>query len=218
MITKQGVIKKTDMTCYNNIRKSGLNAVNLREDDELVSVFVTDGNQNIFVGTHDGMGIRFDENDARPMGRTATGVRAIKLRDGDYVVSAAVADANYKQLNITENGYGKRTNVEEFALQQRGGIGVKSHQITEKTGKIAASVMIGENEELMLITSEGVIIRLRSNDISTFGRPSQGVKLINLNEGVKVVGAAKIDEEQIENSTSSAPSDVEVEIAEETEE
>ena len=217
MITKQGVIKKTDMTCYNNIRKSGLNAVNLREDDELVSVFVTDGNQNIFVGTHDGMGIRFDENDARPMGRTATGVRAIKLRDGDYVVSAAVADANYKQLNITENGYGKRTNVEEFALQQRGGIGVKSHQITEKTGKIAASVMIGENEELMLITSEGVIIRLRSNDISTFGRPSQGVKLINLNEGVKVVGAAKIDEEQIENSTSSAPADIEVNI-EETEE
>jgi len=217
MITKQGVIKKTDMTCYSNIRKSGLNAVNLREDDELVSVFVTDGKQNIFVGTHDGMGIRFDENDARPMGRTATGVRAIKLRDGDYVVSAAVADANYKQLNITENGYGKRTNVEEFALQQRGGIGVKSHQITEKTGKIAASVMIGENEELMLITSEGVIIRLRGNDISTFGRPSQGVKLINLSEGVKVVGAAKIDEEQIENSTSSAPSDVEVNI-EETEE
>jgi len=222
MITKQGVIKKTDMMSYTNIRKGGLNAVNLREDDELISVFVTDGSMNIFVGTHNGMGIRFDENDVRPMGRTATGVKAIKLREGDYVVSAAAADESLKLLTITENGYGKRTSIDEFSLQQRGGLGVKSHQITGKTGKIMGSVMIGEQEELMLITSEGVIIRLRGSDISTFGRASQGVKLINLSEGVKVVGAAKIDEEQIENSESEVPDgdlsdtgDIEIEETEE---
>ena len=197
MITKQGVIKKTDMTSFINIRKGGLNAVNLRENDELISVFVTDGTKNIFVGTHNGMGIRFDENDVRPMGRGATGVRAIKLKDDDYVVSAAAVDESLKLLNVTENGYGKRTDINEFNVQQRGGMGVKSHQITEKTGKIVGSVMVSEGEELMLITSEGVIIRLRCSDISTFGRASQGVKLINLNAGV-----AKIDEEQVENSQS----------------
>lgn len=202
MITKQGVIKKTDMTSFINIRKGGLNAVNLRENDELISVFVTDGTKNIFVGTHDGMGIRFDENDVRPMGRGATGVRAIKLKDDDYVVSAAAVDESLKLLNVTENGYGKRTDINEFNVQQRGGMGVKSHQITEKTGKIVGSVMVTEGEELMLITSEGVIIRLRCSDISTFGRASQGVKLINLNDGVMVAGVAKIDEEQVENSQS----------------
>ena len=202
MITKQGVIKKTDMTSFINIRKGGLNAVNLRENDELISVFVTDGTKNIFVGTHNGMGIRFDENDVRPMGRSATGVRAIKLKDDDYVVAAAAVDESLKLLNVTENGYGKRTDINEFNVQQRGGMGVKSHQITEKTGKIVGSVMVSEGEELMLITSEGVIIRLRCSDISTFGRASQGVKLINLNDGVMVAGVAKIDEEQVENSQS----------------
>ena len=202
MITKQGVIKKTDMTSFINIRKGGLNAVNLRENDELISVFVTDGTKNIFVGTHNGMGIRFDENDVRPMGRGATGVRAIKLKDDDYVVSAAAVDESLKLLNVTENGYGKRTDINEFNVQQRGGMGVKSHQITEKTGKIVGSVMVSEGEELMLITSEGVIIRLRCSDISAFGRASQGVKLINLNDGVMVAGVAKIDEEQVENSQS----------------
>ena len=202
MITKQGVIKKTDMTSFINIRKGGLNAVNLRENDELISVFVTDGTKNIFVGTHNGMGIRFDENDVRPMGRSATGVRAIKLKDDDYVVSAAAVDESLKLLNVTENGYGKRTDINEFNVQQRGGMGVKSHQITEKTGKIVGSVMVSEGEELMLITSEGIIIRLRCSDISTFGRASQGVKLINLNDGVMVAGVAKIDEEQVENSQS----------------
>lgn len=202
MITKQGVIKKTDMTSFINIRKGGLNAVNLRENDELISVFVTDGTKNIFVGTHNGMGIRFDESDVRPMGRGATGVRAIKLKDDDYVVSAAAVDESLKLLNVTENGYGKRTDINEFNVQQRGGMGVKSHQITEKTGKIVGSVMVSEGEELMLITSEGVIIRLRCSDISTFGRASQGVKLINLNDGVMVAGVAKIDEEQVENSQS----------------
>lgn len=199
MITKEGVIKKTDMMSYSNIRKGGLNAVNLRDDDQLISVMVTDGNKEIFVATHDGMGIKFDENDVRPMGRTATGVRAIKLRENDYVVSAGVVDESLKVLNVTENGYGKRTDISEFNLQKRGGMGVKIHNITDKTGKINGTLMVAEDEEIMIITSEGIIIRLRVNDISCIGRASQGVKLINLDEGVKVAGIAKIAADQIES-------------------
>ena len=199
MITKEGVIKKTDMMSYSNIRKGGLNAVNLRDDDQLISVMVTDGKKEIFVATHDGMGIKFDENDVRHMGRTATGVRAIKLRENDYVVSAGVVDESLKVLNVTENGFGKRTDVSEFNLQKRGGMGVKIHNITDKTGKINGTLMVGEDEEIMIITSEGIIIRLRVNDISCIGRTSQGVKLINLDEGVKVAGIAKIAADQIES-------------------
>lgn len=213
MITKEGVIKKTDMMSYSNIRKGGLNAVNLRDDDQLISVMVTDGKKEIFVATHDGMGIKFDENDVRPMGRTATGVRAIKLRENDYVVSAGVVDESLKVLNVTENGFGKRTDISEFNLQKRGGMGVKIHNITDKTGKINGTLMVGEDEEIMIITSEGIIIRLRVNDISCIGRTSQGVKLINLDEGVKVAGIAKIAADQIESEE-----ETEEEPEEETEE
>ena len=197
MITKNGLIKKTDLMSYSNIRKGGLAAVNLREDDALISVFITDGTKDIFVSTKKGMGIRFNESDARALGRVATGVKAITLNENDEVVSAFVIEENSQVLNVTENGYGKKTNASEFNLQFRGGKGVKIHQLTEKTGSLIASMLISENEELMLITSEGVIIRLRSSDISSFGRVSQGVKLINVDENVSVVGAAKISEEDL---------------------
>ena len=209
MITKQGVIKKTDMMSYSNIRKGGLNAINLRDDDQLISVMVTDGKRDIFVATHDGMGIKFNEDDARPMGRTATGVRAIKLRENDYVVSAGLCDDTMQVLNVTENGYGKRTNIDEFNLQKRGGMGVKIHNITDKTGKITSTLMVADGEEIMLITSEGVIIRLRAEDISTVGRASQGVKLINLSDGVKVAGAAKIAADQLEEENEQSAEKVE---------
>ena len=199
MITKQGVIKRTDMMSFTNIRKGGLVAVNLRDDDELISVLLTDGTKDIFVGTRNGIGIRFDENDARPMGRSATGVKAITLNEGDYVVSAQIIEDGMKVLNVTENGYGKRTDASEFKPQIRGGKGVKIHQLTEKTGLLTDTVILGDNEDIMLITSEGVIIRLRGRDISTFGRISQGVKLMNLNEGVNVVSIAKVSEEEIED-------------------
>ena len=199
MITKQGIIKKTDMMSYSNIRKGGLNAINLKDDDQLIAVMVTNGQNDIFIATHDGMGIRFNEDDVRPMGRTATGVRGIKLRDGDYVVSADIIEENTQVLNVTEKGYGKRTAVSEFNVQKRGGMGVKIHQITDKTGKITGTLIVNEDEELMLITSEGVIIRLRANDISVVGRASQGVKLINLDGGVNVAGAAKIAADQIDD-------------------
>jgi DNA gyrase subunit A len=198
MVTKQGVIKKTDMMSFANIRKGGLTALGLREDDELISVLATSGEDELLVATRNGMGIRFSETDVRPMGRTATGVKAITLRDGDYVVSAVQITENAQLLNVTENGYGKRSLLQEFKLQYRGGTGVKIHHLNEKTGALTGVLMIEENEEIMLITSEGVIIRLRGRDISTVGRVSQGVKLINLMENVKVVGIAKISEDDIE--------------------
>lgn len=197
MVTKSGVIKKTDMSAFANIRKTGITAVNLREGDELIAAFLTDGSKNIFAATRNGMGIMFDENDVRPMGRTATGVKAITLSDDDYVVSADFADKEDKLLNVTENGYGKRTDAEAFNVQHRGGKGVKIHQITDKTGLLSGVIKVSDNEELMIVTSEGVIIRLRGKEISTFGRVSQGVKLINLDDGVTVAGIAKINEEDI---------------------
>lgn len=197
MVTKSGVIKKTDMSAFANIRKTGITAVNLREGDELIAAFLTDGSKNIFAATRNGMGIMFDENDVRPMGRAATGVKAITLSDDDYVVSADFADKEDKLLNVTENGYGKRTDAEAFNVQHRGGKGVKIHQITDKTGLLSGVIKVSDNEELMIVTSEGVIIRLRGKEISTFGRVSQGVKLINLDDGVTVAGIAKINEEDI---------------------
>lgn len=199
MLTKYGIVKKTDLASYANIRKGGLIAVNLREDDSLIAVMTTEGEDRVLVATRNGMGIQFSEADVRPMGRAATGVKAISLREGDYVVAAEKVSPTAKVLNVTEKGYGKRTDIEEFKLQYRGGMGVKIHQLTEKTGLLAGVLMMEENEEVMLMTSEGVIIRLRGSDISTIGRVSQGVKLMHLNEGVSVVGIAKITEEDMES-------------------
>ncbi|MBR4015847.1 MAG: DNA gyrase subunit A [Anaerotignum sp.] len=197
MITKHGLVKKTDMTSFANIRRSGLIALNLREGDDLISVMMTNGQDEIFVATRNGMGIKFSEQDVRPMGRTATGVKAITLRQGDYVVSAVKIAPDAKILNVTEKGFGKRTDTAAFHLQYRGGKGLKIHQLTEKTGLLTGVLLLNEQEEIMLITSEGVIIRLRAKDISTIGRVSQGVKLMNLDSGVSVVGIAKISEEDI---------------------
>ena len=205
MVTKEGVIKRTDMMSYRNIRKGGLNAINLREGDALIQVLLAGDGDEIFVATRYGMGIRFHVEDARAMGRVATGVRAIKLKEGDYVISAGIITDGDQILNVTENGYGKRTLSSEFHLQNRGGQGVKIHAITDKTGPLVSSIVINDQEEVMLVTNEGVIIRLRGGDISTVGRISQGVKLIQVADGVKVVGVAKIQEEDVEDVQSSHP-------------
>ena len=197
MVTKSGIIKKTDLSSFSNIRKAGLTAVGLKDGDELIAAFLTDGTKDIFAATRNGMGIRFNESDVRPMGRSATGVKAITLDDGDWVVSSDVMEEGDRLLNVTENGYGKRTAEDAFNVQLRGGKGVKIHQITEKTGALSGVIRVGDTEELMIVTSEGVIIRLRGKDISTFGRISQGVKLINLDDGVSVAGIAKINEDDI---------------------
>ena len=197
MVTKSGIIKKTDLSSFSNIRKAGLTAVGLKDGDELIAAFLTDGTKDIFAATRNGMGIRFNESDVRPMGRSATGVKAITLDNGDWGVSSDVMEEGDRLLNVTENGYGKRTAEDAFNVQRRGGKGVKIHQITEKTGALSGVIRVGDTEELMIVTSEGVIIRLRGKDISTFGRISQGVKLINLDDGVSVAGIAKINEDDI---------------------
>ena len=193
MITREGVVKKTPLQSFGNIRKGGLLALSLRDEDRLVSVFVTDGSKDIFVSTRQGRGIRFPEADVRPMGRQASGVRAIRLREGDYVVSAGVLADEDDLLNVTVNGFGKRTTGAAFSLQGRGGQGNKIHNLTERTGELLCSLPVQADQELMLMTSEGVIIRLRVDDISQVGRISQGVKLVSLPEDATVVGAARID-------------------------
>ena len=196
-VTKRGIIRKTDLSSFLNIRQAGLTAVGLKDGDELIAAFLTDGTKDIFAATRNGMGIRFNESDVRPMGRSATGVKAITLDNGDWVVSSDVMEEGDRLLNVTENGYGKRTAEDAFNVQRRGGKGVKIHQITEKTGALSGVIRVGDTEELMIVTSEGVIIRLRGKDISTFGRISQGVKLINLDDGVSVAGIAKINEDDM---------------------
>lgn len=198
MITKKGIIKRVKTEVFKNIRKGGLIAVNLKENDRLMSVIKTDGNRDIIVATKQGMAIRFNKNDCRDMGRNAAGVRAIKLRDDDIVIGMEAVEEDKKLLIVSEGGFGKCTLTSEFKRQSRGGIGLKAYRITEKTGSIVGISMVSENEELMLITSEGIIIRIRVKDISTFKRDTSGVKLIDVGKNVKVISIAKISEEAIE--------------------
>ena len=199
MVTKNGLIKKTALSQFSNIRKTGIIALQFREDDELISIRRTDGGREIFVATRGGQGLRFSESEVRPMGRTASGVRAIRLAEGDAVVCADILDEDSRILFVSERGFGKCTDKEEFALRHRGGSGVKMYRITEKTGAVMAVAKAHDGEEIMMITSEGVIIRLRIADISTQSRVTQGVKLIGLNEDVTVVGIARIPEDYLED-------------------
>lgn len=194
IVTRQGIIKKTPFSEYQNIRQNGLRAVNLREDDELVAVMETDGNKKIIVGTRNGMAITFSEEDVRSMGRTATGVRAIRLRAGDYVVDACIAEEGQQVLVITENGYGKRTDVGEYRLQTRGGIGIKTMNITDKTGLMCALKVVDGSEELMIINDAGVVIRMNVDEISLIGRSTQGVRLMRVDDETRVVSVAKFVE------------------------
>lgn len=202
MTTKKGIIKKTEIRYYQNIRSNGLIAITLKDDDELISVKRTDGNKQIFVATKLGMAIKFNDCDVRAMGRMASGVHAIRLKASDEVIASEVIDDGFKMLIVSEKGYGKCTNADEFRLQQRGGMGTKAYQITDKTGNIVDVNMVNDNEELMIITSDGVIIRIRVKDISTRGRITQGVKLINIDDSVKVMSTAKIEEDYIDTKDS----------------
>ena len=200
IVTRGGIIKKTPFSEYSNIRQNGLRAVNLREDDELISVMATDGEKDIIVGTRDGMSIIFREGDVRPMGRVSTGVRAIKLRPGDEVVSACICERDRQVLVITEKGYGKRTNAAEYRLQTRGGIGLKSMNITEKTGKMCGLLIVDGTEDIMLINDAGVVIRMSVDEISLIGRSTQGVRVMRVDEDTKVVCVAKIVESEEDES------------------
>ena len=193
--TKLGLAKRTSVSQFANIRTNGLIAIGLREDDELISVRLTDGKKQVVIGTHDGMLVRFNEDDIRAMGRTAAGVRGIKLREGDYVVDMEILEEGQEILVVTENGYGKRTPESEYRLQSRGGVGIKTIQVTEKNGPMCAVKTVNGTEDVMLITINGMLIRMDVNDISVIGRNTQGVRLIRLADDELVATVAKVDKE-----------------------
>ena len=194
MITKNGIAKKTSIMEYSNVRKNGLTAINLREDDELIEVKTTRGNTEIFLVTKQGMCIRFKETDVRNTGRNSMGVIGMNLDHGDEIVGMQLDHQGDSLLIVSENGMGKRTFLDEFTVQKRGGKGVKCYKITEKTGDVVGVKAVTDDNEIMMITTEGVIIQLRMDDISTLGRITSGVKLINLDKGVKVAKIAKVRE------------------------
>ena len=199
MFTRNGVTKRSKMTDFKNIRKTGLNAVELDEGDVLVSVRLTDGNQTMLVAANTGLTIRYDENDARVMGRNARGVRSIRLEEGEYVVGAVAVSDGEQVLTITENGYGKRSPVEDYRPQTRGGKGIIGQNITEKTGQLAGIRKVGENDDLIVISSDGNIIRTKLAEIPVYGRASNGVRIMRFDEGVKVVNIATIAQNDEEN-------------------
>lgn len=203
--TKHGVVKKTDLLAYNTARKGGLAAIVLDEDDELINVRLSDGNDDIILSTFDGMCIRFNESDVRPMGRVSHGVRGIKLSDGDYVVGMSAAGDGEDLLVVTEKGYGKKTPLSEYKTQTRGGKGVTNYRISSATGKIAGITVVNESDDIMLITSEGVVIRMKTGEISRIGRLTKGVRLMRLGDNVSVVSIARTDEEDDENTTAASP-------------
>ena len=198
MATKNGLIKKTALTEYNSARKTGLQAITLKEDDELITVKLTDGEDNVVLVTTGGMCITFDEKDVRPMGRTAQGVIGIKLSDDDSVIGmeSVIGGSNTTLLTITENGFGKRTELDEYRVQNRGGRGVITYKITPKTGKIVGVKLATSDEDVMLITDKGTIIRLNVDEVSVLGRATQGVTLMRTNDGGKVVSIETIEPEE----------------------
>ena len=205
MATRKGLVKKTPIQDYANVRKIGLAAISLRDDDELIEVKATDDKKDVILVTKYGQCIRFKENDVRSTGRVSMGVRGINLLDGDEVVAMQLNTQGYYLLVVSENGMGKRTSISEFTCQNRGGKGVKCYKITEKTGNVIGAKAVNEENEIMMITTEGIIIRLQCSDISILGRITSGVKLINLSEGVTVASFAKVrekDEDKAEKESS----------------
>ena len=205
MATKNGLIKKTALSEFRNLRASGLIAVTLREDDELIGVTLTDGSRELLLGTRQGMSIRFHEDDVRTMGRTAMGVRSIDLAPGDEVVSMSAVQEDCEVLTISENGYGKRTPEREYRLQSRGGKGIKAMQLTDKTGPLVALMLVRAEEDVMLISDDGTIIRMAVADISTQSRSTQGVRLMRLADSSRVVAVTTT--EKIEETDEEASAD-----------
>ena len=188
----------------------GLRVLTLDEGDELITVLETDGQANILIATHDGQAICFRESDVRPMGRTAMGVRGIKLRAGDYVIGGALAELGTMLLAITENGYGKRTPIEEYIRsggepQHRGGFGLRGYQITEKTGKAAGVKVVQEDDDILIISDDGTIIRMAAADVNVYSRTAQGVRVMRVSEGTKVISLARVPQEEDKNQTEAAP-------------
>ena len=209
MVTKNGTVKRTEKSAFRNIRAVGLRVLTLDEGDELITVLETDGQENVLIATHDGQAICFRESDVRPMGRTAMGVRGIKLRAGDYVIGGALAKLGSMLLAITENGYGKRTPIEEYIRsggepQHRGGFGLRGYQITEKTGKAAGVKVVQEDDDILIISDDGTIIRMAAADVNVYSRTAQGVRVMRVSEGTKVISLARVPQEEDKNQTEEA--------------
>lgn len=204
-VTKNGIIKRSPLSDYDTNRKNGFWAIGLDEDDEVIRVELTDGNCDLIIGTAEGMAIRFNETDARVMGRMARGVRAIRLDEGDIVVGASVVKEGTRLLVVSENGYGKKTELDEYHVQNRGGKGVLTYRITEQTGRLAGISTVTDEDDIMLITDAGVIIRLHTSDISTYSRVTKGVRLMRLDDDVKIVSLARTEREEDEEEAETQP-------------
>jgi DNA gyrase subunit A len=200
MGTRKGTIKKTDLSAFSNPRPSGLIAMGVDEGDAVIAVEVSDGTEQILIGTCDGMAIRFAETDVRPMGRSAYGVRGISLREGDEVVAMEVVREGGTVLTVAQNGYGKRTGLEEYRVQSRGGFGTINIQTSDRNGKVVGIAYVHDDDELMLISQQGMILRMKAGDIRTIGRATQGVRLIEMEEGDAVVSVAKLAEKEDEGT------------------
>ena len=198
-VTKRGTVKRMEQSALKNIRSNGLRAIILDEGDSLISVLQTTGEENIFIATYNGMAVCFNESDLRPLGRNAMGVRGIRLREGDYVVGAGNSLAGEAVLTITEKGYGKRTLLSEYSIHGRGGIGIKNYQVTDKTGGIADVKMVNPGEDILVISDDGTIIRMAVDHISVLGRSTQGVRIMRLAEGSRVISIERTEREQGED-------------------
>jgi len=210
MVTRMGTVKRMQLSMLETNRKAGIRALHLDEGDALVSVFRTTGEDNVMIATHDGMGLCFAEKDVRCMGREATGVRAIRLEEGDYVVGADLYKEGCQLLTVTENGFGKRTNVEEYLrgttaevkhVQARGGKGMRNYHVNEKTGKIAGIQVVSDEDDIMLTESSGVIIRMAASNVNIYKRDVQGVKVMKLDEGCKVIAVTALKRDEQEDTT-----------------
>ncbi len=215
-ITRQGTVKRTSVSEFGNIRKNGLKAITLRDGDELINVLATDDSKNIIIGTHQGYAVSFDEKDIRSMGRSAAGVRGIRLRDNDYVIGSAILEPESKVFVISENGYGKQTAASEYPIKGRGGKGIKTTNITEKNGPLAGLTTVNGDEDIMVITDKGVMIRFKISDVSETGRATLGVRLINLGADSIVSTMTKVEPEDENENSEETTQEVRTEISDDT--
>lgn len=215
-ITRQGTVKRTSVSEFGNIRKNGLKAITLRDGDELINVLATDDSKNIIIGTHQGYAVSFDEKDIRSMGRSAAGVRGIRLRDNDYVIGSAILEPESKVFVISENGYGKQTAASEYPIKGRGGKGIKTTNITEKNGPLAGLTTVNGDEDIMVITDKGVMIRFNISDVSETGRATLGVRLINLGADSIVSTMTKVEPEDENENSEETTQEVSTEISDDT--
>jgi DNA gyrase subunit A len=197
LVTKSGKVKKTDIMAYSRPRTGGIIALNLVSGDELIAARITDGTQNAFLGSRHGKSIRFHESNVRPMARASQGVRGMRLEDDDFIVGMEVLTDGKTLMTITENGYGKRTSIDEYPIQTRGGKGVITIKTTERNGMVVAILLVTDEDDLMLMTDRGKIIRMPVKDISVIGRNTQGVRLIAMEPGERVVSAARLAEKDV---------------------